>query len=154
MICCDGNVDYCLAWLGIFIRLALGAGAAGPQTHSVNTDDSHSTCDTGDEDYDLQSDESDAQRLPWPQPPAAGTPQSSGSDSLAPLWCHQPPDLRLTTRSPRLMSDIRRPSSMTSNTMSHELLRVPLRQQRRYQSLSIRNGPSKASSNTAGSGMM
>ncbi|KAN0102196.1 hypothetical protein V8E51_012706 [Hyaloscypha variabilis] len=76
------------------------------------------------------------------------------AQTASPLWCHQPPDLRLTTRNPRLMSDIRRPSSMTSSTMSHKLLRVPLRQQRRYQSLSIRNGPSKASSNTAGSGMM
>jgi hypothetical protein len=51
-------------------------------------------------------------------------------------------------RNPRLMMDVRRRSSIIANTMPRELLRVRLRQQRRYYLLSIGNDPSKASSNS------
>jgi hypothetical protein len=87
--------------------------------------------------HDLQSDESHAQRLPRLQPPAAGIRQSSGPDSLAPLWRYRPPDLRLTTCSPNLITDVRRPSSIRAIDMLREVLGVRLRQQRRYQLLSI-----------------
>ncbi|PVH67637.1 hypothetical protein DL98DRAFT_639498 [Cadophora sp. DSE1049] len=122
----------------------------GSETHSMNTDDSHNTGDSGIEDLRLAKRRKPRAALAM----ALTTCRRHSSDSLATLWCHQPPDLRLTTRSPRLMLDVRRPSSMTSSTVSHELLGVPLRQQRRYQSLSIRNGPSKDSSSAPGSGMM
>jgi hypothetical protein len=75
-------------------------------------------------------------------------------DSLTPLRRCRPPHLKLTTRSPRLMTDVRRPSSIIATTMARELLGVRLRHQRPHQLLSIRSGPSKASSNTLGSGMM
>jgi hypothetical protein len=87
--------------------------------------------------HDLQSDESHAQRLPRLQPSAASIPQSSGSDSIAPLWRCRPPDLRLTTRSPKLITVICRISSIKATDMPREVLGVRLRQ---YQLLSIRNG--------------
>jgi hypothetical protein len=104
--------------------------------------------------HDLQSDESHVQRLPRLQPSAASIPQSSGSDSIAPLWHCRPPDLRLTTRSPNLITVICRISSIKATDMPREVLGVRLRQQRQYQLLSIRNGPSKASSNAPRSGMI
>jgi hypothetical protein len=104
--------------------------------------------------HDLQSDESDAQRLPRLQPPVAGRPQSATSDSLALSLRCRPPHLRLTTRSPGLMTDVCRPSSVITTTMPRELLGARLRQQRRYQLLSIGSGPSKASLNAPRSGMM
>jgi hypothetical protein len=104
--------------------------------------------------HDLQSDESHAQRLPRLQPSAASIPQSSGSDSIAPLWHCRPPDLRLTTRSPKLITVICRISSIKATDMPREVLGVRLRQQRQYQLLSIRNGLSKASSNAPRSGMI
>ena len=93
--------------------------------------------------HDLQSDESHAQRLP--------RLRLSTSDGLPSR--HRPREPRLTRRSLRMITDVRRPSS-TSSTVLHRLLGVRLRHQKRYQLLSIRSGPSKASSNAPGSGMM
>jgi hypothetical protein len=73
---------------------------------------------------------------------------------LAPLWRCRPLDLRLTTRSPKLITVICRLSSIKATDMPCEVLGVRLRQQRQYQLLSIRNGPSKASSNAPRSGMI
>ena len=49
--------------------------------------------------------------------------------------------------------EARRHWSITSTTLPREFLEVLLLQQRQYQLLSIRNSPSKASSNAPGSGM-
>jgi len=53
------------------------------------------------------------------------------------------PHLRLTTRSPRLIMDVGRLSSIIATNMPGELLGTRVRQQRRYQLLSIKNCPSK-----------
>lgn len=90
--------------------------------------------------HSLQSDEGYAQHLPRLQPSAASISQSSGLDSIAPLWRCRPPDLRLTTRSPKLITAICRISSIKATDMPREVLGVCLRQQRQYQLLGIRNG--------------
>src|SRR5437016_296248 len=87
--------------------------------------------------HDLQSDKSDA--------------HLSTSDGLTP-WCRlRRPALRLMARSPRLIANVRRHSSITSTTMPRELLEVPLLQQSQCWLLSTRSGPSMASLNVPGS---
>ena len=70
---------------------------------------------------------------------------SSTSDGLPQSGRLRPPD--------RMTTDVLRPLSMTSSTVPHGLLQVPLPLLKRYHLLRIRNGPSKSSSNAPKSGM-
>jgi hypothetical protein len=62
------------------------------------------------------------------------------------------PHLRLTTRSPRLIIDVGRLSSIIATNTPGEPLGTRVRQQRRYQLLSIKNCPSNVVSNALRSG--
>jgi hypothetical protein len=112
--------------------------------HSVNTDD---TCDTSDED---------------PRPAKRRKPRSARAVTpplhlrrSPPQGRRRPPDLRLTRRCLKMITDVCRPSSIIATSMPRGILGVRLRHQRRYQLLSIRSGPCHtASSNASGSGMI
>jgi hypothetical protein len=67
-----------------------------------------------------------------------------------PSCCLPRPASRLTTRSPKLITDIRQHSSITSPTIARELIEAPLLQLKRDQLRRIRNGASNAFSNAPG----
>jgi hypothetical protein len=128
--------------------------------HSVNMDDNHNTCDASDKD---------PRPAKQQKPRAARVTTSTTCGGHTPeLRLEQPrplvapstttPEIDDAQRSPRLITVICQPSSTRATAMPRELLGVRLRHQRRHQRrhqlLSIRSGPSKASLNASGSGMM